>query len=77
LNGDALTLEVYRQMLQDVAAKQTITQEDLLALADRRALAIEQFLVETAGLDHSRIQMVKSRNGNLKGRVCDLGVQPH
>lgn len=76
LKGNALTRQVYQQMLQDVAAQQTIGQQDLQSLADQRALAIKQFLVESAKLDHSRIQMAKTRQADLKGRVCELGLAP-
>lgn len=77
LKGDALTHRVYQEMLNDVAARQTISQQDRLTLADQRALAIKQFLVATAGLDHSRLLMQKTTAEDLKGRVCDLGVQAH
>jgi hypothetical protein len=76
LKGDALTRQVYQQMLADVAARQVISQEDLISLADQRALAIKQYLVETAGLDQSRVHLVKTRSENLKSRVCALGVEP-
>jgi len=76
LQGDALTLQAYQQMQADVAARQIVSQQDLLNLADRRALAIKQYLVESAGLDHNRVQLLKSRSEDLKGRVCELGVEP-
>jgi hypothetical protein len=76
LQGDALTLQAYQQMQADVTARQVISQQDLLNLADRRALAIKQYLVETAGLDHNRVQLLKTRDEDLKGRVCELGVEP-
>lgn len=76
LEGQRLIVQVYRQMLQDVANRQTIDTEELLALADLRALAIKQYLVETAGLDHQRVQMAKAHRANLTGRVCVLGLMP-
>ena len=76
LDGDALTRQAYRQMLAEVTAKQVIAQQDLLDLADRRALVIKQYLVETAGLDHNRVQLLKTSGDFLKGRVCTLGVEP-
>lgn len=76
LKGDALMSRVYRNMLHDVAARQTITKQDLLALADQRALAIKQFLVETAKLNYSRIRMREAAADDLRGRVCNLGVRP-
>ena len=76
LDGDALTRQAYRQMLAEVTARQVIAQQDLLDLADRRALVIKQYLVETAGLDHNRVQLLKTSGDFLKGRVCTLGVEP-
>jgi hypothetical protein len=76
LKGDALSRQVYQQMLADVVARQVISQQDLISLADQRALAIKQYLVETAGLDQSRVHLVKTRSENLKSRVCELGVEP-
>lgn len=76
LKGQDLTAQVYQQMLQDVASRQTIDTQDLLTLADQRALAIKQYLVETAGLDHQRVLMAKTRKGDLKGRICELGLIP-
>lgn len=76
LKGQDLTAQVYRQMLQDVASRQSAGDAELLALADQRALAIKQYLVDSAGFDHSRIRMAKTRKADLKGRVCELGLIP-
>lgn len=76
LEGQDLTAQVYRQMLQDVASRQSAGDAELLALADQRALAIKQYLVDSAGFDHSRIRMAKTRKADLKGRVCELGLIP-
>lgn len=75
LLGDALTRKAYRQMLVDVANKQAVSRHDLLELADRRALAIKQYLVESAGLDNGRVLMHKTRIQDLKSRICKLGVE--
>lgn len=74
LKDDALEQRIYQQMLQDVAGRQTVDEADLLELADGRALAIKQFLVETAKLDHDRVLMAKARKKDLKGNVCELGL---
>jgi hypothetical protein len=76
LQGDALSLQVYQQMLADVTDKQQISQPDLLALADQRALAIKQYMVETNKLDHNRVKLEKTREEDLKGLACELGVEP-
>lgn len=76
LKGEALIQAAYRQMLADVVSKQVISERDLLNLADQRALAIKQFLVEAAGLAHNRVRLLKTRREDLKGKVCKLGVEP-
>ena len=75
LTADVLTRQGWQQMLADVAAHQTITRQDLINLADQRALAIKQFLVGPAALDQSRVQLQKTGADDLKGRVCKLGVE--
>lgn len=76
LKGQNLTAQIYQQMLQDVAARQLISDADLQTLADQRALAIKQFLVESAGLDHARTLLAKTGKADLNGRVCELGLAP-
>lgn len=76
LKGQNLTAPIYQQMLQDVAARQLISAADLQTLADQRALAIKQFLVESAGLDHERTLLAKTGKADLNGRVCELGLAP-
>ena len=75
LQGDALMRQAYQHMLTDVTAKQQVTRQDLLDLADRRALAIKQYLVESAGLDSVHVRLQKTSSQDLKGRVCELGVE--
>ena len=75
LTADMLTRQSWQQMLADVAAHQTITRQDLINLADQRALAIKQFLVGPAALDQNRVQLQKTGADDLKGRVCKLGVE--
>ena len=74
LKDQDLTARVYQQMLQDVATRQEITEQDLLTLADQRALVIKQFLVESAQLDHGRTRMARATAAQLTGRVCELGL---
>lgn len=76
IQADALRLQVFQQMLADVTDRQSISQQDLLTLADQRALAIKQYLVETARLDHNRVKLEKTREEDLKGLACELGVEP-
>ena len=76
LKGQKLTVQIYQLMLQDVAARQGIGAADLQTLADQRALAIKQFLVESAGLNHERAMLAKTGKADLNGRVCELGLAP-
>ncbi len=76
LRRDALTQEAYRQMLADVVARQVVSEQGLLKLADQRALVIQQFLIKSAGLAPGRVQLLKAGKDDLKGRVCRLGVAP-
>src|SRR5690606_35676843 len=76
LKGQNLTAQIYQQMLQDVAARQLISDADLQTLAGQRALAIKQFLVEAAGLEHERTLLAKAGKADLNGQVCELGLAP-
>lgn len=75
LDRKELEARVWQQMLQDVAGRQTVDMDRLLALADRRALAIKQYLVDVAGLDHERVMITRTARSGLKGNVCELGLQ--
>ena len=72
LKGDALEAAVYQAMYEEVADKQNITDTDLLALADRRALAIKQHLVDVLQLEHERVSVAKSRKQDLGARTVNL-----
>lgn len=72
LKGDALAAAVYQAMYEEVADKQNITDTDLLALADRRALAIKQHLVDVLQLEHERVSVAKTRKADLGARVVNL-----
>lgn len=72
LKGDALQAAVYRSMYDDVAQHQAVTNTDLLQLADSRALAIKQYLVDELQFDHERLVMNKAATANLDGRVIHL-----
>lgn len=74
LKGDALEAAVYQAMYEDVADRQQISTTDLLELADRRALAIKQYLVDVAQLDHARVSVAKTKKADLKGRIVNLEI---
>ncbi|HVL01789.1 MAG TPA: hypothetical protein VM553_18350, partial [Dongiaceae bacterium] len=76
LQGDALQQAVFQQMWSDVAARQTLPAQDLLTLAEQRAQAIKQYLVEEASFDHERIDLPPTAAGTLSGRICTLVLEP-
>ncbi len=76
LKGDGLMAEVYRQLYNDVTEAQKITSEMLLSLADHRALAIQQYLVNSLQLDHQRVSVTKTQETDLTGRSINLEIEP-
>ena len=62
-------------MYADVWAQQPIDQTDLLALADRRALAIKQHLVDVLNFDFSRVSVTKTKAADLSGRVINMEIE--
>ena len=75
LKSDQLEAGVYQQMHEDVSGKQVISTDDLLALADRRALSIKQYLVDVLQFDHQRISVSKTKKSKLNGRVIKLELE--
>lgn len=75
LKGDALDAALYQGLYEEVSDKQAINVNDLLALADRRALAVKQFLVDELQLDHQRVAVAKTAKGQLTGRVVNLEIE--
>jgi uncharacterized protein involved in outer membrane biogenesis len=75
LKDDELEAEVYQQMYEDVSGKQVISTDDLLALADHRALSIKQHLVDVLQFDHQRVSVSKTNKSELNGRVIKLKIE--
>ncbi len=73
LGEAARTLEAARRVLADVMAKQPVGEAELRALAEQRAAAIKQFLVEGAGFDHERIDNARPKQD---ARICKLALEP-
>ena len=67
---------VFQQMWADVATRQSLTPQDLQELAEQRAQAIKQFLVENASFDHERIDLPAIAASGLTGRICTLALEP-
>ena len=76
LQDAALQQAVFQQMWADVAARQSVAQQELNELAEQRAQAIKQFLVEEASFDHERIDLPVTAAGGLSGRICALALEP-
>jgi hypothetical protein len=75
LQDEALSAEVSRRMYADIEAAQTADTAELLALADGRALAIKQHLVDVLGLDHQRVSVTKARESDFTGRTLTLEIE--
>lgn len=76
LKDAALQQRVFQQMWADVATRQSLTPQDLQELAEQRAQAIKQFLVENASFDHERIDLPAIAASGLTGRICTLALEP-
>ena len=73
--GSGLTeQDIYKQVYDDVLAAEKVDEEDLLSLAEARALSIEQYLVEDLKLSNKRISVIKATQSDLSGRVVKLGL---
>ena len=75
LVDDTLTQKIFEQMLKDIREKQTISDQDLTALADQRALSIKQYLIENGHLDSTRVSMKKADSGVLTGLTIKLKIE--
>ena len=72
LSGDELEALLYQQIYSEVAANQPVDTSDLLSLADRRAIAIKQYLVDDLKFDHTRLSVDKTSVKQLTGNVVNL-----
>ncbi len=68
------TEEIYRQIYDEILTAQKTDEQELLNLADERALAIKQYLVDDLKLSHERISVIKTQSGDLSGTVIKLGL---
>ncbi|MBN1850587.1 MAG: DUF748 domain-containing protein [Deltaproteobacteria bacterium] len=75
LKGEALEAEVYRRIYDDVRSAQEISMDEILSLADGRALTIKQYLVDILKLDHERVSLIKAQKEELTGRVVSLEIE--
>lgn len=75
ISGDALEGKVYQAMYADVWANQPIGTAELLSLADRRALAIKQYLVDELGFEFERVSVTKAKAKKLNSRTINLQIE--
>ena len=75
-NQDALKTEqkVYKQVYNDILTAWKIEEDELISLADERALSIKQYLVDVLKLSHERVSVIKARSSDLLGRIIKLEV---
>ena len=73
---DGLNTEqkVYKQIYDDILSAWKIEPEELLGLAEERALSIKQYLVEDLALTPERVSIIKAGSADLSGRTIELGV---
>lgn len=71
-----LEQKVYEQVFKDMLKGQEVNEDELIALADQRALSIKQHLVDDLKLSHERVSVIKTSVSDLSGRVIklELGV---
>ena len=74
LSKERLETLLFNQVFKDLQANQELTSASLLALADERALAIKQHLVEKLEFAEQRVALNKASDKKLKGRTIELGV---
>ena len=65
---------IYKQVYDDIIAAEKIDEEELISLAEARALSIKQYLVDDLKLSHERISVIKATQSDLSGRVIKLGL---
>jgi hypothetical protein len=66
--------DIYKQVYDDILASEKVDEGELLALAEARALSIEQYLVEDLKLSDQRISVIKATQNDLSGRIVKLGL---
>ncbi len=64
------------QMYQDLVVQQPLSESQILALADQRALTIKQYLVVQLQLAADRVALNKTTAQDLKGRMINLELTP-
>ncbi len=75
LTDEMVTQKAYEQMFADVCERQSVSDQDLIALADQRALSIKQYLIEKGQLGQERISLKKATPGAINGLIIRLALE--
>lgn len=73
---EALELQemIAKQIFEDILTSLEVKENELLFLADQRALSIKQYLVDELKLGHERVSVIKAGSSDLSGRVIKLSL---
>ncbi len=70
----AKDITVYKEIYDDILNALTISDDKLISLADERALAIKQYLVDEVKFTHERISVIKTSSSDLSGTIISMGI---
>ncbi len=65
---------VYKEIYDDIVKAIVISDDKLVSLADERALAIKQYLVDEVKFTHERISVIKTGSSDLTGTTINMGI---
>jgi hypothetical protein len=65
---------VYKEIYDDIVNTLAISDDKLISLAEERALAIKQYLVDEVKLSHERVSVIKTSGSDLAGTIISLGI---
>lgn len=65
---------VYKEIYDDILNALTISDDKLISLAEERALAIKQYLVDDVKFTHERISVIKTSSNDLTGTIINMGI---
>jgi hypothetical protein len=65
---------VYKEIHDDILKALTISDDKLISIAEERALAIKQYLVDEVKLSHERVSVIKTSGSDLTGTIISMGI---
>ncbi len=69
-----LQTTAFEKIFEDLLQTQEITEDELLSLAEQRALSIKQHLIDELKLGHERVSVIKAHSIDLTGSVIRLDI---